>query len=74
MARGDDAGAVPFLERAVRADPTDPSVRFNLGGAYAGLGRTAEACAAWRAVLRLRATDEVREMARSNLAILRCPQ
>jgi len=73
MARGDDAGAVPFLERAARADPTDASVRFNLGGAYAGLGRTAEACAAWRAVLRLRAADGVHEEARSNLAVLRCP-
>jgi hypothetical protein len=73
MARGDDAGALPFLERAVRADPTDAILRFNLGGAYAGLDRTSEACAAWRAVLRLRATEEVREQARSNLAILRCP-
>jgi len=73
MARGDDAGALPFLERAVRADPTDPTLRFNLGGAYAGLGRTAEACAAWRAVLRLRAAETVREQAHGNLAILRCP-
>jgi Flp pilus assembly protein TadD len=73
LARGDDAYALPFLERSARADPTDASVRFNLGGAYAGLGRTAEACASWRAVLRLRATGEVQEDARRNLAILRCP-
>ena len=73
LARGDDAGAIPLLEQAIRADPADAPLLFNLGGAYAGLGRTAEACASWRAVLRLRATDEVREMARRNLAILRCP-
>jgi len=73
LARGDEAGALPFLESAVRADPTDAILRFNLGGAYAGMGRTAEACAAWRAVLRLRAPGEVQEEARRNLAVLRCP-
>jgi Flp pilus assembly protein TadD len=73
LARGDDAGAVPLLERAIRADPTDASLLFNLGGAYANLGRAAEACAAWRAVLRLRAPEEVRDSARKNLAILGCP-
>jgi len=73
LARDDDARAIPFLERAARADPTDASLHFNLGGAYAGMGRTSEACAAWRAVLRLRATDEVRAQARQNLALLQCP-
>jgi Flp pilus assembly protein TadD len=73
LARGDDAGAVTLLERAIRADPADASLLFNLGGAYANLGRAAEACASWRAVLRLRAPEEVRESARKNLAILGCP-
>jgi cytochrome c-type biogenesis protein CcmH/NrfG len=73
LARGDDAGAIPLLERAIRADPADASLLFNLGGAYANLGRAADACAAWRAVLRLRAPEEVRDSARKNVAILGCP-
>jgi len=73
MVRGNDAGAIPYLERAVRAAPSDAALRFNLGGAYAGVGRPGEACGAWRAVLRLRATEEVRQSARQNLAILGCP-
>ena len=63
-ARNDDAGAVRSLEQAVRARPSDAGVRYDLGAAYANLGRVAEACASWRAVLQLPAAGESREAAR----------
>ena len=73
MTRNDDAGAVPFLEQAVRARPSDAGIRYDLGAAYANLGRVPEACASWRAVLQLPAMGESREAARRGMAILECP-
>lgn len=73
MARGDDAGALPFLERAVRARPTDAVLRYDLGAAYANGGREADACASWKAVLRLPAAGDAHAEARNGIAILRCP-
>ncbi len=73
MARGDDAGAAPLLEQAVRARPSDPVVRYNLGAVYANLGRTAEACAAWKAVLALPDAGGAQEEAREGRSILGCP-
>jgi Flp pilus assembly protein TadD len=73
MVRGDDAGAIPFLEAAARADPADASARYNLGGAYANVGRLEEACDAWRSVLRTPAEAAAHEGARRNLATLGCP-
>ena len=54
-ARGDLDGAVEALARAVRANPDGAISRLNLAGVYAQLGRTAEACTAWRDVLHLQA-------------------
>ena len=73
MARGDDAGAAPLLEQAVRARPSDPVVRYNLGAVYANLGRTAEACAAWKGVLALPPAGGAQEEARQGRSILGCP-
>jgi Flp pilus assembly protein TadD len=73
MSRNDDAGAVPLLEQAARALPSDAGVRYDLGAAYANLGRVSEACASWRAVLQLPAMGESRESARQAMAILKCP-
>lgn len=73
MARGDDAGAVPFLEQAVRARPNDAPVRYDLGAAYANLERKGDACASWKAVLRLPPAGGAQEAARQGLAILGCP-
>lgn len=73
MARGDDAGAAPLLEQAVRARPSDPVVRYNLGAVYANLGRTAEACAAWMVVLALPDAGGAQGEAREGRSILGCP-
>jgi tetratricopeptide (TPR) repeat protein len=73
MSRDDDAGAVPLLEQAVRALPSDAAVRYDLGAAYANLGRVSEACASWRAVLQLPAAGDSWEAARQGMAILECP-
>ena len=73
MARGDEAGAVRWLEQAVRASPGDPVVRYNLGAAYGNLGRVAEACATWRAVLLLPPAGNAHASAREGMAILACP-
>ena len=73
MAAGDDAGALPFIEQAARARPSDAAVRYDLGAAYANLGRIAEACTAWRAVLLLPSNAGAQEAARQGLAILACP-
>jgi Flp pilus assembly protein TadD len=73
MARGDDAGAVPHLERAVRARPADAVVRYDLGAAYANLGRVPEACAAWAAVLRLPSAGGAQDEARRGMSIIGCP-
>ena len=73
MARGDDAGAVPYLEQAVRARPNDAPVRYDLGAAYANLERKGDACASWKAVLRLPPAGGAQEAARQGLAILGCP-
>jgi protein O-mannosyl-transferase len=73
MARDDPGGAVPFLERAARARPTDAMVRYDLGVAYANMGREREAYAAWRAVLQLPPAGEAQKAASQGLAILQCP-
>ena len=73
MGRGDEAGAVRWLEQAVRASPGDPVVRYNLGAAYGNLGRVAEACATWRAVLLLPPAGNAHASAREGMAILACP-
>jgi protein O-mannosyl-transferase len=52
-ARGDFEGAVETLVRATTTHPRWALPRLNLASAYAQLGRAAEACAAWRAVLHL---------------------
>lgn len=50
----DDAGSsLAFLEEAARIDPDVPMRHVNVGVAYDRLGRTAEACAAWRRALAL---------------------
>lgn len=74
MARGDDAGAVPFLEQALRARPLDGEARYDLGAAYANLGRVADACAAWRAVLRTPGGAQVKDPALRGLEALGCPR
>jgi tetratricopeptide (TPR) repeat protein len=73
MARDDDEGALPMLEQAVRAQPEDGEARYNLGAVQANLGRTADACASWRAILRGQGTDGVKEPARQGMAALACP-
>jgi len=73
MARDDDAGALPMLEQAVRAQPEDGEARYNLGAVQANLGRTADACASWRAILRGQGTAQVKEPARQGMATLGCP-
>ena len=52
-ARGDLEGAAEVLGRAVRSNLDGALARLNLASIYARLGRTGEACAAWRHVLQL---------------------
>jgi cytochrome c-type biogenesis protein CcmH/NrfG len=73
MARDDDAGALPMLEQAVRAQPGDGEARYNLGAVQANLGRTADACATWRAILQGQGTAQVKDPARRGMAALGCP-
>jgi tetratricopeptide (TPR) repeat protein len=73
MARGDDAGAIPYLEKAVRARPTDAVLRYDLGAAYANGARIPDACAAWKAVLALPAAGGAQQEARQGRSILGCP-
>lgn len=58
---------IPLLERAVARAPNDAGVRMNLGIAYRGVGRFAEAEREYREVMRLDPTDPTPWM---NLGIL----
>lgn len=49
LAAGDADAARLLLETRLEADPGDPALLINLGTAYARLGRTGEAEAAWTA-------------------------
>ena len=51
--RGDLEGAAEVLFHAAKANPDGAASRLNLASVYARLGRTGEACAAWREVLHL---------------------
>jgi cytochrome c-type biogenesis protein CcmH/NrfG len=62
-----------MLEQAVRAQPGDGEARYNLGAVHANLGRTADACATWRAVVSGPGTAQVKEPARQGMATLGCP-
>lgn len=50
---GDNAGALPWLERAVAVEPTHTIYQCNYGLALSGVGRTEEAVAAYRRSLTL---------------------
>jgi tetratricopeptide (TPR) repeat protein len=52
--RGDSAGALPLLERAVQADPAAPEHHFNCGLALFRLQRFGEAAAAFAQAARLK--------------------
>lgn len=49
LLRGDVAGAIVALERAVAGQPDDPTINEHLGDAYWAAGRRFEARYAWRA-------------------------
>jgi tetratricopeptide (TPR) repeat protein len=53
LERGDPAGSAALFERAARADPGHGMHLLGLGYAHEAAGRRPEACAAWRAALRL---------------------
>jgi len=72
MMLGDTAGGLEAFERAVAADPDDAARRFNLGVAYAAVGRRAEACAAWREALRLRSAGEIAAQLRAQRTASGC--
>jgi len=54
LSQGRFADAVPLLSQGRAAAPREPMLACNLGRALAGLGRTAEACEAFRAAIKLR--------------------
>lgn len=70
---GGAAEAVPHLERAAAAAPWIPAIRLDLGRAYRAVGRSAEACAAWRAALGLRLAATQGQWVREQLAAAGCP-
>ena len=53
LERRDPAGALAAIRHAVEDDPDRGVVDLNLGRALAELGRSKEACDAWRAAIRL---------------------
>ncbi|MBM3319225.1 MAG: tetratricopeptide repeat protein [Candidatus Eisenbacteria bacterium] len=61
------AEALPHLERALREERGDAAARWLLGNALAGVGRTEEAEAAWREVLRIAPGSPLAERARAAL-------
>lgn len=64
LERGDAAGAVEVLGRAVELDRAEPFRRLLRAGALANLGRLAEACEDWKLVLASpRTASEDRERA-----------
>ncbi len=54
---GDAAGAIPELEKASKDFPTEASVYFSLGRAYASVGRKMDAAKARAGFTRLNATE-----------------
>jgi tetratricopeptide (TPR) repeat protein len=54
LAQGRFADAVPLLSQGRAGAPREPMLACNLGRALVGLGRTAEACEAFRAAIKLR--------------------
>lgn len=53
LRKGDVAGAVASLERAVEMEPEDPTINGHLGDAYWAAGRKLEAEYQWRRALTL---------------------
>lgn len=51
LVKGDAAGAIRWLERAVELDPEDPTINTHLGDAYWAVGRRTEAENQWRLAL-----------------------
>lgn len=70
LASGDAKGAVPILERAVRADPERLRLHFQIATAHTTLGEVDEALAAFAREIELNEDVEVRYLAHLNRSIL----
>ena len=58
MARGDDTGAIPYLERSAAAIPESIEARRELGKAYAKAKRLKDAQREWEAIAKARPDDD----------------
>jgi tetratricopeptide (TPR) repeat protein len=70
LASGDAKGAVPILERAVRADPERLRLHFQIATAHTTLGEIDQALAAYAREIELNEDVEVRYLAHLNRSIL----
>ena len=68
FALGDYEGAIAAAEHAVRLDPAHPEAHFELGRAYAAVGRLGEARLAFEACVRLSPTNEAAKAALAALS------
>jgi tetratricopeptide (TPR) repeat protein len=73
LEQGDPAGAAGLFEQAARADPEEGAHLVGLGFAYRDWGRAAQACATWRAALRLRLDARQRGVVERAAAGAGCP-
>jgi len=72
--RGDAGAALPYFTGALRVQPEDGAALFYLGVANEQLGGRAEACAAWRRLLRTPgAAPAARDEAMKRTARAGCP-
>lgn len=70
LASGDAKGAIPVLERAVRADPERLRLHFQIATAHTTLGQVDDALAAYAREIELNEDVEVRYLAHLNRSIL----
>ncbi|MBU3615635.1 cellulose synthase subunit BcsC-related outer membrane protein [Polynucleobacter sp. JS-Polo-80-F4] len=68
VSKGQGEAAIPYLQRALKLDPPNPWLRFQLAGVYEGLGSVDKGLAVMKEGLRLAPNDP--EMTNANVLFL----
>lgn len=68
VSKGQGEAAIPYLQRALKLEPINPWLRFQLAGVYEGLGSVDKGVALMREGLRLAPNDS--EMTNANVLFL----
>ena len=68
VSKGQGEAAIPYLQRALKLDPPNPWLRFQLAGVYEGLGSVDKGLAVMKEGLRLTPNDP--EMTNANVQFL----